>query len=482
MRTNRKYTSSALTAVMLLSALLTMSCGQTENELPSESGSSETTAPQVVYTDMGGWEFTVNVRGENTGNGYFACTDFQAEDMTGEPINDAVYERNRLIEDRYKCRIVQKYASGDQFDEISKGVMAGDPTEAGIVLGTSAAKLAQNGMLIDIGSLDGIDLSKDCWDQNASSAFNISGKIYFVTGDMNLSTNDSTRVTIFSKGIVENSRLDDPYELVRDGKWTINKMLELAVSANQDLNGDTRLTADDQVGLYVYNWAPQFFFYGCGERITTNSNDQIPELTLYNERSAEAVELIWQVCNASRTDTLGGFSSDQFNLFFSDRCLFTQTSVSDVRNTFRTNCEKDFGILPMPKLNEEQERYYNLVSFQDVTHIWCIPVSCSNEEYAGILLEAFAEESSDTVRKAYYNTTLQGKVSRDNDSAEMLDLIFDSRVYDLCLLFNWGSWDSYFTSMRNQSSNTFASTYESSKDLTIADIESTIEAFTANES
>ena len=59
---------------------------------------------------MGGWEFIVNVRGENTGNGFFACTDFQAEDMTGEPINDAVYERNRLIEDRYNCQIVQKYA------------------------------------------------------------------------------------------------------------------------------------------------------------------------------------------------------------------------------------------------------------------------------------------------------------------------------------------------------------------------------------
>lgn len=480
MRKKMKYTSSALMAIILLSSLLPISCGQSEKEPQNESESSETTAPKVVYTDMGGWEFIVNVRGENTGNGVFACTDFQAEDMTGEPINDAVYERNRLIEDRYNCQIVQKYASGDQFDEISKSVMAGDPIEAGIVLGTSAAKLAQNGMLIDVGSLDGIDLSKDCWDQNAIDAFNIGGRTYFVTGDMNLSTNDSTRVTIFSKGIVENSRLDDPYQLVRNGKWTISRMLELAISANQDLNGDTRLTSDDQVGLYVYNWAPQFLFYGCGERITTNNKDSVPELTLYNERSAEAVELIWQVCNSSRADTLGGFSSDQFNLFFSDRCLFTQTSISDVRNTFRTNCEKDFGILPMPKLNEEQERYYNLVSFQDVTHIWCIPVSCSNTEYAGILLEAFAEESSDTVRKAYYDTTLQGKVTRDDDSSEMLDLIFDNRVYDLCLLFNWGNWDNYFTSIRTQSSNTFASTYESKKDITIADIESTIEAFGGN--
>lgn len=133
----------------------------------------------------------------------------------------------------------------------------------------------------------------------------------------------------------------------------------------------------------------------------------------------------------------------------------------------------------MPKLNEEQERYYNLVSFQDVTHIWCVPVSCSNTEYAGILLEAFAE-SSDNIRKAYYDITLQGKVSRDDSSSEMLDLIFDNRVYDLSLLFNWGNWDNYFTSIRNQTSNTFASTYEKNKNRTLEDIDATIKAFIDN--
>lgn len=469
----------SVSGVMIALILSMVSCAQTDIDEVTTNAGETTDAPKAAYTDMSGYEFIVNVRGENTGNGFFACKDFQADEQTGEPINDAVYERNRIIEDRYRCSIVQKYASGDQFDEISKSVMAGDPIEAGIVLGTSAAKLAQNGMLIDISELDDVDLTKDCWDQNSVEAFNIEGSIYFVTGDLNLSTNDSTRVTIFSKDIVENNGLDDPYELVKSGKWTLGKMLELAVAANRDLNGDTKLTIDDQIGLYVYNWAPQFLFYGCGERITTNNTDSLPELSIYNERSAEAVELIWQICNASRTDTIGGFSSDQFNLFSSDRCLFTQTSISDVRNTFRTICENDFGILPMPKLNEEQERYYNLVSFQDVTHIWCVPVSCSNTEYAGILLEAFAE-SSDNIRKAYYDITLQGKVSRDDSSSEMLDLIFDNRVYDLSLLFNWGNWDSYFTSIRNQTSNTFASTYEKNKNRTLEDIDATIKAFIDN--
>lgn len=288
----------SVSGVMIALILSMVSCAQTDIDEVTTNAGETTDAPKAAYTDMSGYEFIVNVRGENTGNGFFACKDFQADEQTGEPINDAVYERNRIIEDRYRCSIVQKYASGDQFDEISKSVMAGDPIEAGIVLGTSAAKLAQNGMLIDINELDDVDLTKDCWDQNSVEAFNIEGSIYFVTGDLNLSTNDSTRVTIFSKDIVENNGLDDPYELVKSGKWTLGKMLELAVAANRDLNGDTKLTIDDQIGLYVYNWAPQFLFYGCGERITTNNTDSLPELSIYNERSAEAVELIWQICNA----------------------------------------------------------------------------------------------------------------------------------------------------------------------------------------
>lgn len=477
MRIKRK--KSPALALMLALALGLASCGGGAADTDTV-GDTVTGSDEPERTDMGGYVFSVNVRGENTGNGYFACTDFMAEEMNGDPINDAVYKRNRLIEDMYNCVIEQNYALGDQYDEISKAVMAGDAIEAGIVLGTSAAKLAQEGMLLNLYDCSEIDFSGEWWDQNAIEAFTIDGSIYFATGDLNISTNDSTRVTIFSKNIIADTGLDNPYELVREGKWTLGKMLEMALSANRDLNGDTKLTTDDQVGLYVYNWAPQFFFYGCGERVTTMNADGIPELTLYNDRSVDAVGLIWDICTESRTDTLGGFSSDLFSLFISDRCLFTQTSINDVRNTFRTNCEQDFGILPMPKLDEEQSRYYNLVSFQDVTHIWCIPLTCSDPGYAAELMEAFARESVDTTRKAYYDITLQGKVSRDDESSEMLDLIFQSRVYDISMLYNWGSWDSYFTGMREQTTNNFASVYESKLSATKADIDKTIESFRSN--
>lgn len=61
------------------------------------------------------------------------------------------------------------------------------------------------------------------------------------------------------------------------------------------------------------------------------------------------------------------------------------------------------------------------------------------------------------MRHAYYDVTLSGKVVRDRDSNDMLNLIFENRVYDIATIYDWGSWDSYFRSqVIGLSSNNFA--------------------------
>lgn len=480
-----KLIKRSVTAYLLMAALAvgTMSCGDSTDTrgglTESDSNEVDTTPEKIEYPDLGGYEFIVNMRSEATGSPVFACFDFAAEEITGEVVNDTVFKRNQDIESNYNCVIKPVLSAGDQYDEISKQIYANDPLEAGIVLGLSAAKLAQEGMLVNLYGNENIDFSQPYWDQNAVEAFTIDGNMYFATGDNNLNASDATRVTMFSKNIAENLKLGNLYELVHNSKWTFDKMIELATAANVDLNGDTKLTKDDQVGLYVYGWTPQYLFYGSGESIT-KMNNGVPELVLYNDRSTEVIEKIFEICTKYRTDTIGGWSGEQTEIFTADRCLFTQTSVWDLRMRYRLECENDFGILPIPKYTEEQDRYHSFVSMQDMTHFWCIPVTCSNIDNAAILFEAFARESTDTTRKAYYDITLQGKMTRDDDSSEMLDIIFASRTYDMVSLYNWGDWESYFTQIRDQSSNTFSSTYTSKLNKTLEDIEATVASFREN--
>ena len=49
-------------------------------------------------------------------------------------------------------------------------------------------------------------------------------------------------------------------------------------------------------------------------------------------------------------------------------------------------------------------------------------------------LEDLAYQSSLKILPAYYDVTLKGKVSRDNDSGDMLDIIYSNIKLDLTIL------------------------------------------------
>ena len=90
--------------------------------------------------------------------------------------------------------------------------------------------------------------------------------------------------------------------------------------------------------------------------------------------------------------------------------------------------ENDFGIIPYPKLDENQERYYSRVSYYNAP---IVPITNNTPEKTGAVLEYFNYVSHDTVIPAYCDVVLYGKVTRDEDSRDMLDIIFNSRVVDI---------------------------------------------------
>ena len=60
-----------------------------------------------------------------------------------------------------------------------------------------------------------------------------------------------------------------------------------------------------------------------------------------------------------------------------------------------------------------------------------VPITNSDLDMTGTILEALHCVSYETVIPAYYEISLKTKYSRDVESAAMLDLIFRSRVIDI---------------------------------------------------
>ena len=67
-----------------------------------------------------------------------------------------------------------------------------------------------------------------------------------------------------------------------------------------------------------------------------------------------------------------------------------------------------------------------------------IPVTESEPEQVMRVLDVITYYSSKTTIPAYYDNVLTGKTIRDDDSADMLDVIFENIVLDFGLFYNIG--------------------------------------------
>jgi len=167
-------------------------------------------------------------------------------------------------------------------------------------------------------------------------------------------------------------------------------------------------------------------------------------------------------------------------IFATDRILFFFTSLSRV--TWHRSSETEFGILPTPKYDETQEQYVNTVSVWMASGIG-IPATFGGAELdrTAIITEALSAESMYTLTPAYYDIQLKTKLTRDNESAEMLDMIFANRVYSLPQLYDWGGMISTITGMLSSNNRNFVSSMDKIESRIAKDIEKTIAAFEGTE-
>ena len=153
--------------------------------------------------------------------------------------------------------------------------------------------------------------------------------------------------------------------------------------------------------------------------------DMNEELLIEQARGLEAIARLFA------TDGFKHPSGDSGNnggvdFFKNDQTLFYNECMGNVQK-LRT-MDTDFGIIPSPKYNEEQEEYYHLGGNP---YFMQVPVTQPDFERTGIIMEALSYESMKVVPSAFYDIMLNGKIARDNESSKMLDIVFGSLSYYL---------------------------------------------------
>ena len=413
----------------------------------------------------------------SVGYDWYTSYEIYAAEMNGQLINDAVYTRNQQIEELLDIKIAETKMA-DAHKVAQETLIAGDD-QFDVVMPyiNSTISLATQGLLMDLNTIPYLDLEKPWWDQRANENMVIADKLFFSTGDIAILDNECTMVMFFNKDMIEQYSLENPYELVKEHKWTIDKVGEMASVVTHDLNGDGKMTKDDTWGLSVAGNAPISFYFGAGERIVDVDEEGKLAFQIGSSRSYDVMDKVMTLCydELMLSDKTASAGFDVVSVMFNaGQVMFVTFALVDI-NALR-EAEFEFGILPYPLFDETQQEYNNLISSGLVSST-SVPYNNKNTELTGVTLEAMAYYSTSTLTPAYYDNALKTRYVRDEESGEMLDIIFATRVYDLGFIFDWGGAGSLVTSIYNSNSTEYVSRWEGIQQKAQAALDKALETF-----
>lgn len=403
------------------------------------------------------------------------------EESAGELINDAIHTRNLMIEERYNCTIevtVENTPKVTASNAITAGSDDFDVTELYI---NDTMKLAMEGMFLNWYDLDHIKMDQPWWDQAIQRDLAIYDKIYVMTGDISLYDEELNYCVYFNKQVAQNNDIGDLYEMARNKKWTMDTMYQLGKSVAMDLNGDGVRDENDQFGLLSDSGMMFLFYFNCGNNFVTLDENGEPYFTVESERTFDSCDWLMEFFNDTDTMLWASKCSNTWTtldkVFMENRNLFRPGSIYDI--IYYRNMEHDFGILPYPLFDESQDDYYHLIA-SHVCPALSIPTTNTKLDMTTHLLEALAYESRDTVTEAYYDLNLYTKMARDNESGDMLDIIFSTKRYDLGFVFDWGALKGSLETLVTGGKG-FATIWESRESKAQADMEKTMEYYLSAE-
>ena len=454
----------------------------------AEDTTTAETEPERLYPEVPDkdWEGrTFNVLGrrhDDPTRWYFVNAEIFSEGENGETVNDAVFRRNSDIEEKYNVKITQDLQLSPQ-DYIKTTVAAGDQIhDMSFQNQLHVAKVAEGGYLVDMYSLDHVDYDKPWWNQELNDRLSVGGKLYFTTSDFAIMDKYRTSIIFFNRDMAEEYSLGNKFDAVREGKWTLDMMLEDSLKVSRDVDGDGDRDQFDQFGYGCEWYNSTVLAFASDNIICGKDSKDIPVIKMDAAHWSAALDKIVKITSNKEImffeqEYNGKYDGDYYQMsedLFKDGRLMYCASFVESFKAMSADCTDEYGVIPFPKYDEEQENYYTL-SAQGL--ILCVPVTAPDLEFTGFMLEVLSSYSSYTTLPAVIEVNCKTKYTYDADSAEMLDLTFDGLVFDLGQLYNWGDLFNIPYNIGKEGQNNYASRYASLEGAAIAAMEKTVDTY-----
>jgi hypothetical protein len=276
----------------------------------------------------------------------------------------------------------------------------------------------------------------------------IRGHLYYLCGDIITSDDRSANIMYFNQDLLDKAGLgkEDGVNLVqiaREGKWTIDKLYEYSEACVEDKDGDGVWTPGVDTFAYLcpdyFNgWHIMCFGMYLGT-MDSPGNFSLPGTIKKDILAA------WDQCRPLFTSPHRDVS-DAGSRFRNGQDAFYSMNMGSLLNF--SNTTVNFGILPMPKLNEEQEKYYTCVSYATHASIG-IPITVeqiddtcgfeSGAELVAYFLNAMSYYSRQILTPAFFDDVLKKQMVQNAETGEMLELALENKFYDPFQIFPFGN-------------------------------------------
>lgn len=431
-----------LTLALLMLLPLAMACKKDEVETPageSNSVSTEGDAHPVPPQDLGGKEFEFAAAWW-TGNGApyapLNIIDVMTEKTNGEFVNDAAHERNLYMQENFNCTVKQvDFKEAEVTTKLQQNAMAGDDAFDFVLFRGREYIAAINGGYLAEAQNFNLNFENSWWDSNAIESMTINNKCFGIVGDVTTNHLNAVFITAFNKTLVENNKLEDPYTLVKEGKWTWAKMVEMSkkiasLDSSAARDGEAywgiNYTSDNVTGLLT----------ACGVKVV-EKNTGSGELSLvyanYQSTIQDILVDLYDKTHSGNTFMTYLKAQDTDTQFFDKgKVLFILTATHNAGALRKSDV--DYGILPYPKLNETSNYCPSTAGLYST--VLGIPLSNTNIDVCSVFLEAYAAQGEKRVRPQFYENVLLRKVGRDTESFDMLQYIFENLTYDVGCVYD----------------------------------------------
>ena len=364
----------------------------------------------------------------------------------GNIVNTRISERNKIVESRLDVKLEWDGVNGNFGNQKGFVEAAGNSIAAGggydVFAGYSmtAATLAMNGYSRNLLELKHLNFEKPWWPQSLTDTATINGKLYFTSGDISTNMLYMMYATFFNKDILTDQHSDmtlsDMYKLVTDGRWTIDKMIELCDGVYRDENANGVADYEDLYGFETIDLHFDAFFIGSDLGVLDKTTDG--ELVISPDlKSEKTITLLEKITNFFYTSgyafTKGTTAKYSSAAFKSGRVLYTVDRVYIASGTLRDVSDFKYGILPVPKYNEEQNGYKTCMAFPFT--LYSVSVKAKDADAAAAVLECLGSESYRRITPALFEQSMKVRYSESPDDSMMYDLVKKSIVMDLARIF-----------------------------------------------